>query len=63
MSYNNRFYLGVHATGYVFLSPPLRNQVIPDDEALELAALIVAMKPQLRERFDQRLKEIESHDS
>lgn len=59
MSFTNRFCIGVNNVGYVFFLPPKSKEVILDDDALEMAALIVAMKPDLREKFNEILKKIE----
>ena len=59
MSFNNRFFLGVTGGGYCMMAPPRPGQMLTDDEALELAALIVVMKPQLREKFDAAIRRME----
>lgn len=57
MSFDNKYFLGVTTKGYQFMIPPT---VMTDDEAIELAALIIAMKPLLRQKFNERLKAIMS---
>jgi hypothetical protein len=56
--FNNPHFLGVTATGYFVTLPIVGAKT--DEEMLEIAALIVAMKPRLRERFDAILARIES---
>lgn len=59
MPFNNKFMIGVRANCYLFFAPPLAHIPISDDDMLELAALIIAMKPQLREKFNEILKRVE----
>lgn len=56
MSFNNKYFIGASKGGY-HVTVPIHGP-ISDDDAIELAALIVAMKPQNREKFDARLKEM-----
>jgi hypothetical protein len=58
--FNNPFFLGVGSGGYVFLRPPQMGKLYSDDEILELAALIIAMKPQLKEKFEAISKRVEA---
>lgn len=60
MSFTNQFFLGVTQDGYTFLNPPRQTLIYTDEEMLALAALIVAMKPALRARFDEVLAQVES---
>lgn len=55
MPFDNKYFLGVTVKGYQFMIPPT---VMTDDEAIEVAALIIAMKPLLRRKFNERLKAI-----
>lgn len=52
--YDNKYWLGVTGSGY-YLTKPVHGH-ITDAEAIELAALIVAMKPKNRALFEARLK-------
>ncbi len=59
MGFNNLYMLGVTKDGFTFLTPPRPSQRITDADAIELAALIVAMKPHLLEQFQQTLARIQ----
>jgi hypothetical protein len=60
MSYTNQFILGATQKGYAFFNPPKQAQSYTDEEMLELAAMIVAMKPNLRDRFNEILAQVMS---
>jgi hypothetical protein len=56
--FDNKYFIGVTTDGY-FVTKPIAGPV-QDDNMLEVAALIVAMKPRLRQRFEEILQRIES---
>lgn len=56
--FDNKYFIGASANGY-FVTMPIQGHKT-DDEMLELAALIVAMKPDLRNKFEAILRRIEN---
>jgi len=58
--FTNKFFLGVAGSGFMFMLPPLQAVRYTDEEMVELAALIIAMKPELREKFDEALERMQS---
>jgi uncharacterized pyridoxamine 5'-phosphate oxidase family protein len=58
MPFDNKHFIGVNRSGY-FVALPIKGQ-ITDNDAIEIAALIVAMKPALRPLFEARLKAMDN---
>lgn len=56
----NKFLLSKIADEFAFLAPPARGERFTEDEAIELAALIVAMLGGDKAKFQAALERIEA---
>jgi hypothetical protein len=56
--FNNKYFIGVSKGGYHVTMPIVGP--VSDDDMLEVAALVIAMKPVLREKFLAILARVES---